>query len=261
MPSRPFDPARAARFIADAHAGRRPYQNLPDEIAPRTVDEAYAAQEALAAIWTPLYGKVAGLKIATTTKVMQALMGIDHPCGGMIYERRIHNAPHRLRLADYVHVVIECELAVRVSRTLDRKAKPYSRDEVRQAVAAVMPAFELIEDRNAVYKGSRATSLIADNAWNGGIVLGAPVAVPGDMDLNGLKGRLAIDGQPAREGPTDDPMGALAWVVNLAAERGRPLAAGQVVITGSVIPTLPISAGQDFRFGIEGLGEVAVVAI
>ena len=86
----PFDPAAAARFIAEAHRTRAPFQNLPEAIAPKTVDEAYAAQEALRELWTPIHGPVGGLKIATTTKVMQALMGIDHPCGGVIYSKRIH---------------------------------------------------------------------------------------------------------------------------------------------------------------------------
>jgi 2-oxo-3-hexenedioate decarboxylase/2-keto-4-pentenoate hydratase len=254
-----FDPAAAARFIAEAHRARAPFRNLPEDIAPRTIDEAYAAQEALRALWTPLYGEVGGLKIATTTKVMQQLMGIDHPCGGVIYAKRIHASPAIIRLADYMHVVIECELAVRVGRTFEPRAAPYTREDVRAAVAEVMPAFELIEDRNADYKSSKATSLICDNAWNAGIVLGAPVKVAPSIELNGLTGRLAT-GSGLHTGKTDDPMGALAWIANLAASRGLPLAAGQVVITGSLIPTLPIAPGETFAFEIEGGGTVRATA-
>lgn len=255
----PFDPAPAARFIADAHRTRETYRNLPDAIAPRSVADAYAVQDTLRAIWEEQYGPVAGLKIATTTRVMQQLMGIDHPCGGAIYQRRIHDSPHALRLADYMHVVVECELAVRVSRTLARRAAPYTREDARRAVGAVMPAFELIEDRNAVYKETRALSLIADNAWNAGIVLGKPVQVPAGLELNGLTGRLRT-GSGDKEGVTDDPMGALAWIANLAADRGLPLQAGQVVITGSIVATLPIAAGETFDFEIEGLGSIRMTA-
>jgi len=251
----PFDPAAVARFIAEAHRTRAPFRNLPEDIAPQTIDEAYAAQEALRALWTPLYGEVAGLKIATTTKVMQALMGIDHPCGGVIYSKRIHTSPATIHLADHMHVVMECELAVRVGRTFEPRATPYTRDEVRAGVAEVMAAFELIEDRNADYKSSKAQSLICDNAWNAGIVLGAPVKVPVSLELNGLTGNLAT-GSGKHSGKTDDPMGALAWIANLAASRGLPLAAGQVVITGSLIPTLPIAPGETFNFEIEGIGAV-----
>lgn len=260
MTSSAFDPQAAARFIAEAHRSGAPYANLPEAIAPKTVADAYAAQEALRTLWEPIWGPVAGLKIATTTKVMQALMGIDHPCGGMIYGKRIHASPFALRLADYQHCVIECELAVRVGRTLAKKAGPWTRAEVRAEVAEAMPAYELIEDRRADYKQTKAYSLIADNAWNAGIVLGRPVAVDRARELDGLAARLETTASGVKLGKTDDPMGALAWIANLAAERGRPLAAGQVVITGSVVATLPISPGETFSFQLEGLGNVEISA-
>ena len=256
-----FDAAAAARFIAEAHAAKQPYVNLPEHLAPPTVGDAYAAQEALRAHWTPLYGPVTGLKIATTTKVMQALMGIDHPCGGMLYGKRIHASGVKLRLADHMHLVLECELAVRVSRTLTKGSQPFTAQSVRAAVSEVMPAFELIEDRNAHYKSTKAYTLIADNAWNAGIVLGSAIKVDTQRNLNGLKGRLTINGANPREGLTDDPMGALAWCANLAADRGRPLEAGQVVITGSVVPTFGVAAGDKLRFEIEGLGAVDAAAV
>lgn len=257
MTTNSFDPAAAARFIADAHATRQAYENLTGPLEPPTIADAYAVQDELRKLWEPLYGPVAGLKIAVTTKVMQELMGIDHPCGGMIYARNIHTAPHLLAMGRYMHVVLEFELAVRVGRTLAKKATPWSREEVRVEVVEVMPAYELIEDRNAIYKETRPTTLIADNAWNAGIVLGKPVKVPASLELNGLAGRLTT---PAgkREGRTDDPMSALAWCANLAADRGRPLEAGQVVITGSVIPTLPIAPGETFTFELEGLGSIEI---
>ena len=105
-----FRAAEAARFLDEAHRNRARYQTLPEDMAPKTVAEAYAAQAALCEMWIELLGPVAGLKIATTTKVMQQLMGIDHPCGGMIYESRIHTSPAAIHRADYVHVVVECEL-------------------------------------------------------------------------------------------------------------------------------------------------------
>jgi len=249
-----FDPKAAAAFIAEAHRTRAPYCNLPSEIAPPSIAEAYAAQEALCELWTPLHGPVRGLKIATTTKVMQQLMGIDHPCGGMIYERRIHQSPARLKREDFVNLMVEFELAVRVGTDLPKRDAPYSAADVRPAVAEVMPAFELIEDRGADYKRTSALTLIADNAWNGGVVLGAPKRVPADMELNGMRGSLTVNGELRGTGLTDGPMDALVWVVNLAADRGRPLQAGMIVITGSVLPTIPIASGETFVFTLDGIG-------
>lgn len=256
----PFDPVKAAEFLASEHRRRATYVNLPGDLAPPTIADAYAAQEALRDLWRPARGEVAGLKIATTTKVMQQLMGIDHPCGGMIYARDVHRAPAVVDKSRFLHMVVECELAVRLGSDLPARAKPYDRETVRPAIAAIMPAFELIEDRHSVYKECKAHSLIADNAWNGGVVLGAENAFDPRMDVDGLPGRLIIDGKLAHQGKTDDPLGALAWVANLAVERGRPMRAGMISITGSVIATLPIEVGQTFRFELEGLGATEMTA-
>src|SRR5260370_38447915 len=95
-----FDPDKAARYIFQAHAGRAEYRNLPTEIAPRNVAEAYAAQAAFARLLEPREGKIAGLKIATTTKIMQQLMGIDHPSGGPSFAGRGFCSPPQSRRCD-----------------------------------------------------------------------------------------------------------------------------------------------------------------
>jgi 2-keto-4-pentenoate hydratase len=255
-----FDASPAAQYLAEAHARGARYQNLPASIAPTSVAEAYAVQEALCRLWAPRLGAVAGLKIATTTRVMQQLMGIDHPCAGIIFASRVHASPAVIRKADYVNVRVECELAVRLGRDLGKEHAPYAAATVRPAIAEVMAAFELIEDRAADYKSCRALSLIADNAWNGGIVIGAAVPAPAG-DLDGIGGSLDRGGRPAGKGKTDDPLGALAWLANLAVERGRPISSGMVVITGSVIATVDIAAGEQLSFVLDGIGECALAAV
>ena len=256
-----FSSTEAARFLDEAHRTRARYQNLPEAVGPATFDEAYAAQEALCALWVPRLGPIAGRKIAVTTKVMQELMGIDHPCGGVIFASRIHRSPARIAKADFVNVRVECELAVRLGRDLPKGPQPHTRESVRAAVSEIMAAFELIEDRNADYKSSKALSLIADNAWNGGIVLGPAKAPPAGSDLNGIAGRLLSNGKEKGAGKTDDPMGALAWVANLAADQGRPMTAGMVVITGSVMTTVDIAAGERLDFALDGVGETSMTAV
>ena len=255
-----FVATQAAQYLDEAHARGARYENLPAAIAPTSVAEAYVVQEALCRLWAPRLGAVAGLKIATTTKVMQQLMGIDHPCAGMIFASRVHASPAVIRKADYVNVRVECELAVRLGRDLERRHAPYTAAEVGPAVAEVMAAFELIEDRAADYKTCRALSLIADNAWNGGIVIGAAVP-PRAGDLDGIGGSLERDGRRVGEGKTDDPLGALAWLANLAVERGRPIRSGMVVITGSVIATVDIAAGERLSFVLDGIGECELAAV
>jgi len=249
-----------AQWMWDARARRLPYRNLPDDLRPASIAEAYAAQEAYYLLAETTYGAVAGAKIATTTKVMQQLMGIDHPCGGAIFSRTIHRSPAKLRAADFVNLRIESEIALQLGADLPASGAPWRRDMVAQAVSAAMPAFELIEDRNADYTTTDAASLIVENCWNGGIVIGAAKSISPAL-LNGIAGRLEIDGKPAGRGFAEDPCATLAWLANHLAERGRGLKAGMVVITGSVIPTMSIEPGEHAVFSVAGLGDVEVVAV
>ena len=246
-----------AQWMWQARQDRLPYRNLPADLRPVSINEAYAAQELYYRLAEPVYGAVAGAKIATTTKVMQQLMGIDHPCGGAIFARTIHRSPAQLRAADFVNLRIESEIALQLGADLPASGAPWSRDTAATAVAGAMPAFELIEDRNADYKTTEATSLIVENCWNGGVVIGAAEAVPVER-LVGIFGRLTMNGKAVGEGRAEDPCATLAWLANLLAERGRGLKAGMVVITGSLIATVSIAPGERAVFTVDGLGEVAM---
>ena len=137
-----------AEHLWRARVRREPYRNLPPELTPASFMEAYEGQEAYYRLAEPLYGPVAGAKIATTTKVMQELMGIPHPCGGAIFARTIHASPARLKAADFVNLRIECEIALHLGQPLLAALAPWDRESVMQAVIAAMPAYELIEDRS-----------------------------------------------------------------------------------------------------------------
>jgi 2-keto-4-pentenoate hydratase len=249
-----------ADWMWQARTRRQPYRNLPADLRPASIAEAYAAQEVYYRLAESTYGTVAGAKIATTTKVMQQLMGIDHPCGGAIFSRTIHRSPATLRAADFVNLRIESEIALELGADLPASGAPWTRAAVAPAVAAALPAFELIEDRSADYAKTEATSLIVENCWNGGIVTGARQRVPLD-DLVGIKGRLTLDGKRAGDGAAEDPCSTLAWLANHVAERGRGLKAGMIVITGSLIVTVSIAPGQRAEFAVDGLGEVVMDVI
>ena len=249
-----------AQRMWDARQHRLPYVNLPEDLTPASIAEAYAAQELYYRLAEPVYGPVGGAKIATTTKVMQQLMGINHACGGAIFARTIHQSPAAIPAADFINLRIESEIALKLGSDLPATGAPWTRDSVAPAVAGAMPAFELIEDRNADYTKTTATSLIVENCWNGGVVVGAPKPVA-MADLVGIHGHLAMDGKTIGDGLAEDPAATLAWLANLLAERNRDLKAGMVVITGSLIATVSIVRGQRAVFTVDGLGEVAMEVI
>ena len=256
-----FSAAEAARFLDEAHRARARYQNLPEAIAPKTFDEAYAAQEALCALWEPRLGPIAGRKIAVTTKVMQELMGIDHPCGGTIFSSRVHNSPATIAKADFVNVRVECELAVRLGRDLPKAAQPYTRESVRAGRRRDHGG--LRADRGPQRRLQVQQGAVADRRQRlerrHRHRRGQGRRRPGSIST-ASRGVLKRNGKEEAAGKTDDPMGALAWLANLAVERGRPMTAGMVVITGSVIATVDIAPGERLDFAIDGVGDVSMTA-
>ena len=176
----------------------------------------------------------------------------------------MHASPARVDLAAYHHLGVEFEVAVRVGADLPASGGPWTRASVADRVAACLPAFELVEDGNADYKTLDAFTLVAQNTWNAGIVLGAPVTAWRSVDLERAVTRCWINDQPGGEGKTGDALGhpfeALAWLANLLNRRGRMLERGMVVMTGSSITTKFPAPGDRVRFVIDGLGEVALEA-
>jgi 2-keto-4-pentenoate hydratase len=246
-----------ARRMWDARIARQPYANLPDAVAPLSIEEAYEAQDAYWRLAEPVYGPVAGVKVATTTKVMQQLMGITHPCAGGIFAKTIHASPARITKAMFVNMRVESEIALQLGTDMPAERAPWTAESAAECVAGAMPAFELIEDRHAVYTQTRATSMIVDNCWNGGVVLGAMKKVaPGRVV--GANGRQTLNGKPSGEGNAENPYATLAWLANVMAARHHDLKRGMVVITGSVVPTFSISPGDRAVFTVDALGEVVM---
>jgi 2-keto-4-pentenoate hydratase len=263
MTSDPGRIARAARYYYDLHHSKRPMPPTPDEIRDAGVDEAYAMQEALQALLIPERGPIAGYKIAITTPVMQQLMGIDHSIAGAIFAKRVHASPANLRHADYTRIAVECEIAMRLGADLPARAKPYGKDDVAAAVEACLPSIELIEDHACdQYKLVGGCGLIANNAWNGGCVLGPATTGWRALDLAAISGAMSINGIELGRGRGGDvmnghPLHALAWVANAVAARGRPLTRGMIVQTGSVVATQYPKPGDSVTVSFAGLGEAS----
>ena len=253
---------RAARHLFEAHRDRRPYEALPDDISPATIEEAYDMQEAFQALLAPERGAIVGYKIALTTPVMQRMVGFDAPCAGAVFENGVHHSPAALKAADYVRIGAECEVSVRLRSGLPASGAPYDRSGVAAAVGALMPAFEIVDDRGADYSNLYFLGVAADNAWNAGVVLGAERADWQGLDLENSQGAMTINGEPAGEGYGRDvlghPLDALAWLANTLAGRGKELQAGMLVMTGSIVSTKFLNTGDRAAFTFEGLGDISL---
>ena len=172
-------------------------------------------------------GPVAGHKIGCTTPVMQAFLGIPNPCAGGVLAAAVHERAAHVRHADYVRAGVECEIAVRLGADLPATGAPFDRARVAPAVAACHAAMEIVDDRYVDYRTLGVPTLIADDFFSAGCVLGPAVTGWRDLDLAALDGR-----DPARRGARLDagrvgPSWATPGGAGLAGEparAGRPRA-------------------------------------
>jgi len=253
---------KAAEWLFRAHEARERFAPLPPELAPRDLAEAYLIQSEYVALRSATRGNVAGYKIALTTPAMRAMVKVSDSIAGSMLDKTVLRGNSSVRAADYVRLIVEFEIAFELAEDLPAIGAPYGRKRVANAVAAVSPALELADDRDADYSilPGNALTLVADNAWNEGAVLGAPVRDWKNINLADLQGVATINGANVGSGYGRDVMGhpldALAWLANNLAARGLGLWRGDVVLTGSLVTSKFPKAGDLIRFEAAALGAV-----
>ena len=250
----------AAKFIATARRSCAPLAALAADIAPADVADGYKVQRAVHDLVRPQVGSLVGYKIGCTSQVMQQYLGIPHPCGGGVFEKGVHDSGARLAASKYVRVGVECEIAVRLKRDLAAGEAPFTAEWVGEAVEAYHPAIEIVDDRYVKWETMGAPTLIADDFFAAGCVLAPAVPRSSVPDLKAVKGRAILNGEEVSHGTGADVLGhphnALAWLANHLAAEGKGLHAGQLVLTGSLVKTLWLKAGDKVRMELDGLGTV-----
>ena len=251
-----------AIFVAARQRRSRVPAGLPRSCRPASLEDGYLVQAALNERLGRSLGPVCGRKIGCTTRVMQRYLRIEHPCAGALHASRLYEKAATVPYAEHWRPGVECEIAVRLGRPLPPDATPFGRAEVAAAVESCMAAIEIVDDRYDDFRALDAPSLVADDFFSAGAVIGAPVAGWRALDLAAAEGRMTINGVAVGAGTGADVMGhpfeALAWLANHAAATGRPLAAGDVVLTGSIVETRWVEPGDTVRVALEHLGEASV---
>ena len=252
----------AAQTIATARRNRTPLASLPPDLMPDSEAEGYQIQRAVHDLLLPQVGSLVGYKIGCTSAVMQQYLDIPHPCGGGVFAKGVHESGAKLRARAYVRVGVECEIAVRLARNLLPSEAPFTAEWVMEAIEAYYPAIEIVDDRYVKWQTMGAPTLVADDFFAAGCVLGNAVPRLAAPDLLTVAGRAIINGEEAGRGTgadvLGDPHNALAWLANHLAEEGKGLHAGQIVLTGSLVKTVWLDAGDSVKMELDGLGTVAV---
>jgi 2-keto-4-pentenoate hydratase len=170
-----------ALMLMEAHDIGEQFLPFAKERGINDVAAAYRVQDAYARrLMAGGNTQTGGFKIGLTTKKMQEMCGIDSPVSGYVAANRIYTSPTTVDAMEHTHLGLEFEIAVKIGHDLPFRPVPYAQEEVIRDIL-VAPGIELVDDRNADYATLEALSLIADNSWNAGIVVGAWAEPPADL--------------------------------------------------------------------------------
>ena len=230
-----------------------------DELTPTTMADGYALQDAFLRRWKE---ERIGWKVGATASRVQEVYGVKEPFCGPFFAADTFSSPAMPSSGAFNHKCIESEFAFRFGKDLPPRDEAYTRDDILDAVVAVLPAFELISPRFDTLLQDRVALAAADCGLNGGFVLGKDTKEWRNIDYPAHKVTLTIAGKLAAEGTGANvlghPFNVLDWLVNHLSARGITLKAGEIVSTGTCTGFIHIEEGQEAVADFGSLGQIAV---
>jgi 2-keto-4-pentenoate hydratase len=248
----------AAQRLLDAARTGTPCPPVRDLIGATDVATAYAVQQQLTEARLAAGARVVGHKIGLTSAAVQRQLGVDSPDFGILFDDMDVSAADVVDLSALLQPKVEAEVAFVLSADLD--SDDLSPERVRAAVDYAVAALEIVDSRIAGWDITLADT-VADNASSGLFVLGAERISLDAAEPVEIVMAMTIDGEVASAGTgaacLGDPLAALAWLARTARDFGRPLRAGQVVLSGALGPMVALRPGMHVEATLTGFGSVS----
>jgi 2-keto-4-pentenoate hydratase len=233
---------------------------------PGTLAEAYAIQEIEIA---RLGSGFTGWKIAMVKPDLRARFGAERISGPIV--RLVDARPVPCRRVDVCvirggYAAVEAEFAFLMGHDLPLRNSPYSEAKLVAAIAALHIGAEVAGSPLASISDLGPAAVVADHGNNAAIVIGDEIADWRQRPLDSMVSRTMVDGVVAGEGSAarleGGPLGALAYLVDNLAGRGRTLKAGEWVSTGATTGVHRIAPGglAVLDFGSMGTITIGILA-
>ncbi len=206
-----------------------------------------------------------GWKIGAASIEVQRAEGMPGPAPGRLRRDAIFASPAALPADLFINYrCSECEFAFRMAADLAPRERPYSEDEVADAVEALLPALEIgdtvFEDWYAA-SGYQGSSM--DNGGAAALVHGHPVRDWRRLDLPNSRIDLHLNGRYVKSGhgraAMGHPLTSLTWMANWLRERGQTLQAGEIVSTGTCTGHFFAAPGDRLTVDYGDIGRIEVV--
>ncbi|MFD1539127.1 2-keto-4-pentenoate hydratase [Nonomuraea guangzhouensis] len=248
----------AADRLAEAVRLGKPCAPVRDMIS--TAAEGYAVQKIHTRRALDEGRRLVGKKIGLTNPLVQKKFGIDEPDYGMLFADMSYLDGLPVPVERFLQPRAEAEVALVFGH--DLIGGPFTVADVIRAVEFALPAIEIADSRIADWDITIADT-IADNASAGAFVLGSTPSSLMGLDLRRAAMTMTRRGQEVSTGSgaacLGHPLNAAVWLAGRLGRTDYPLRAGDVVLTGSLGPVVPIEPGDDFEAHIDGLGSVRAV--
>jgi len=249
-----------AAELLDAYVTGTTVAPLTGRYPGLTLDDAYAIQEIQAHHRVAAGARVVGFKVGLTSRAMQLQLDVGEPDYGHLFSDMLHAADSPVPTAAFLQPRAEPEVALVLGRRL--QGPGLSVADLVSATAYALPAIEIIDSRITDWRIGLYDT-IADNASSGGFVLGAsPVPLPAlDLALTGcvLRRNGRIEQTGAGAAVLGSPLNAATWLANVLTGRDVELAAGHVILTGSLTAAVPVRPGDAVTATFDRLGAVTAV--
>jgi 2-oxopent-4-enoate/cis-2-oxohex-4-enoate hydratase len=224
-----------------------------------TIDDAYAISLGVLERRTADGERVVGKKIGVTSKPVQDMLGVHQPDFGFLTDRMWVEGDIDIDAHGLIQPRAEAEIAFILKSSL---IGPGITDaDVLAATESIAPCFEIVDSRIADWKIG-IVDTVADNASCGVFALGSARLDPRGIDLPGLHVKVTKNGVPLSEGygsaVQGSPLTAVAWLANTLGAYGVTLNAGDVILSGSLVPLEPAKAGDEFHMELAGVGGCSI---
>lgn len=212
------------------------------------IDDAYAISLAALERRKADGERVIGKKIGVTSKAVQDMLGVHQPDFGFLTDRMFVQGEIDIASNGLIQPRAEAEIGFLLKDSL--KGPGVTPEQVIAATEAVIPCFEIVDSRIQDWKIG-IVDTVADNASCGVYVLGEERLAPQGLDLPNLHVAVAKNGSPLSEGyghaVQGDPAQAVAWLANTLGAYGVSLDAGDIILSGSLVPLEPAVRGDIFE--------------
>ncbi len=257
MPTADAVVAEAAARLRAAYASGTPCAPVRELIAPTDLDAAYRVQELNTARWLAEGRRLVGRKIGLTSVAVQRQLGVDQPDFGMLFSDMAVVDGEPIALPRVLQAKAEAEVAFVLDRDLTIE-QPTVADLMR-AIGFAVAAIEVVGSRISNWD-IRLVDTVADNASSGLFVLGnTPFKLDG-LDLRACAMTMTQNDVEVSSGSgaacLGHPLNAALWLARRMVQMGRPLLAGDIVLSGALGPMVAARPGDVFETRIAGLGSV-----